>query len=78
MRKRKECGTLHAMKLNFPLESLIGKPFVAYKNGKRREIGTITAARIHDDRIEIQAGIHDEELLGTINAKAVEGLSLGG
>ena len=57
------------------LQSLVGKPLTAYKDGKRAEIGTITHATYHKGGVHIQAEITDgdlDERLGKIERKNIK------
>lgn len=66
------------MTAHFPIEPLIGKPIVVYKDGKRREIGTITSATADAVGIQIGAKITDEDLKQRLLIRSLEGVHIGG
>jgi hypothetical protein len=50
------------------LDSLVGKPLTVYKDGKRREVGTIISAVYHDDHLRVVGSITDEQLHDALKA----------
>lgn len=66
------------MAVHVELPGLIGKPIVVYKDGKRFEVGTITAASYDHEGIHIKGSVTDEELGARLKADVRKNFSIGG
>lgn len=64
--------------MHVELEALIGKPIVILKDGKKREVGTITHATYHHGGISFKGEITDDDLSSRLGALERKTLKIGG
>lgn len=60
------------------IESLIGKPIVVYdKQGRRREVGTITGAHMDHNGIAVHGHVTDESLKRKVRDDTLKNFKIG-